>query len=238
MALILSIETSENTCSVALGNEYELLGTLEITDGKSHASMLTVLIEKLLIKKEINFSELKAVAVSKGPGSYTGLRIGVSVAKGICYALNIPLISINTLQIMSEGFIQSGYLRKHNILEENILLCPLMDARRMEVYTAFFNNQSEPVNEIQALVLDSTSFNNELEKAQVAFFGSGSAKCIGLIQHSNALFVENVNPHASNMVSAAYDSFLHNKFEDIAYFEPFYLKDFVATLPKRKTFSF
>ena len=238
MALILSIETSENTCSVALGNEYELLGTLEVTDGKSHASMLTILIQKLLEEKDIDYSELKAVAVSKGPGSYTGLRIGVSAAKGICYALNIPFLALNTLQIMSIGIIQSGYLRKHNISSDNHLLCPMMDARRMEVYTAFFNLEAEPIGEIQALVLDSTSFNTELDKMPVIFFGSGSAKCDGLIEHSNAIFVQGINPHASNMVSAAYDTFLQNKFEDLAYFEPFYLKDFVATLPKRKTFSF
>jgi tRNA threonylcarbamoyladenosine biosynthesis protein TsaB len=238
MALILSIETSENTCSVALGNEYELIGTMEVRDGKSHASMLTVLINKLLAEKEVQFKELKAVAVSKGPGSYTGLRIGVSVAKGICYALNIPLIALNTLQVMSIGLTQSEFLRKHKINEENLLLCPMMDARRMEVYTEFFNTLCEPAGNLQALIIDSTTFRDELDKGQVIMFGSGSAKCNGLIQHENAVFIEDINPHASNMISLAYDFYQQNKFEDLAYFEPYYLKDFVATIPKRKTLSF
>ncbi len=143
MALILSIETSEKICSIALGSDYELIGTLEISDEKSHASMLTILIEKLLREKDIEINSLDAIAISKGPGSFTGLRIGVSCAKGICYALGLPLISVNTLQLLAQGFLQSLFLRKMKLETTDLLLCPMIDARRMEVYRAFFNCKEE-----------------------------------------------------------------------------------------------
>jgi tRNA threonylcarbamoyladenosine biosynthesis protein TsaB len=238
MALILSIETSENTCSIALGDKYNLIGTLDIADEKSHSSMLTVLINELFKQKQININELNAVAISKGPGSYTGLRIGVSVAKGISYALNKPIIGINTLQILSKGFIQSNAFRQITNEEENILLCPMLDARRMEVYNAFFSLSNEPVSEISASIIDPNSFIADLEVRKIFFFGSGSQKCKDVITHSNAFFIEGIKPHASNMISLAYDAFLQQKFEDNAYFEPFYLKDFVATVAKRKVLSF
>lgn len=233
MALILSIETSEINCSVALSNNGELIETLEATNDKSHASMLTVLIEKLLMNNDIDITKLKAIAVSRGPGSYTGLRIGVSVAKGICYALNIPLIAVNTLQSLCFGLIQSGYIRKLKIEKQNLLLCPMIDARRQEVYRAFFNIDANPISNIEAEIIRENSFNNELLSKSIIFFGSGAEKCKYLIQNSNAYFISGILPNAKFMVNLAYDAYINKKYEECAYFEPFYLKDFIATVPKR-----
>jgi tRNA threonylcarbamoyladenosine biosynthesis protein TsaB len=233
MAIILSIETSEKICSVALSKDYELISTLEINEEKSHASKLTVLVTKLLYEKEIDIKRLDAVAVSKGPGSYTGLRIGVSVAKGICYALNIPLIAINTLQILTLGLINSGGLRKTNITGENIILCPLIDARRMEVYRAFFNMNGDQISEITAEIIHKDSFCEELKSNYIIFFGSGADKCKNVILNPNAIFIDEIKPNASYMVIFASDFFIQKKFENYAYFEPLYLKDFVTTVPKK-----
>jgi tRNA threonylcarbamoyladenosine biosynthesis protein TsaB len=234
MALILSLETSEKVCSIALSENYDLIGTLDIKEEKSHASMLTVLIEKLLHEKDIDIKELDAVAISKGPGSYTGLRIGMSVAKGICYALNIPLISVNSLQIMCIGLVQSGKLKKMDKPTDNVILCPMIDAKRMEVYSALFDLNAEIVSEIEALTVNESSFKEMLNSKLVIFFGSGVGKCKSVIQHQNAYYIENFFPHASYMISIAFDSFSQNKFENVAYFEPYYLKDFVTTIPKRR----
>jgi tRNA threonylcarbamoyladenosine biosynthesis protein TsaB len=238
MALILSLETSEKVCSIALSDGYNLSGTLDITEEKSHATMLTVLIEKIFSDKEIDIKKLDAVAISKGPGSYTGLRIGMSVAKGICYALNIPLISVNSLQILCIGLIQSGKLKNIGDSNSEIILCAVADAKRMEVYNALFNLNAEFISEIEATTINDNSYKEKLDSGVVVFFGSGVGKCKSVIQHQNACFIENFNPHASFMISLAFDSYLQKKFEDVAYFEPFYLKDFVATAPKRKIVTF
>jgi tRNA threonylcarbamoyladenosine biosynthesis protein TsaB len=238
MALILLLETSEKVCSIALSDSYNLIGTLDITEEKSHASMLTVLIEKLLSDKDIDIKKLDAVAINKGPGSYTGLRIGMSVAKGICYALNIPLISVNSLQMMCIGLIQSGKLKKIGNHNSEVILCPMSDAKRMEVYSALLNLNVEFITEIEATTITEISYKEKLDSGIVVFFGSGVGKCKSVIQNQNAYFIENFYPHASFMISLAFDSFLQKKFEDIAYFEPFYLKDFVTTTPKRKIVAF
>lgn len=238
MALILSLETSEKVCSIALSDNYNLIGTLDIIEEKSHASMLTVLIERLLSDKDIDIKKLDAVAVSKGPGSYTGLRIGMSVAKGICYALNIPLISINSLQIICIGLIQSGKLKKIVNNNNEVILCPITDARRMEVYSALLNLNAEFLTEIEAISINENSFKEILDSKSVVFFGSGVGKSKSVIQNQNAYFIENFFPHASFMIGMAFDSFSQKKFEDVAYFEPFYLKDFVTTMPKRKIMTF
>ena len=217
---------------MALGNKYELIGTLEILDEKSHASKLTVLIEQLLYDKNIDIQSINGVAISKGPGSYTGLRIGASVVKGICYRLNIPVISINTLQILCMGFIQSGFLRKNKI-ENPLLLCPMIDAKRMEVYRAFYNNYAQPVSEIKSEIIHGESFKDELQINKILIFGSGAEKCKSLIQNPNIFFADGYRPLASYMISLAYDAFLQRKFEDCAYFEPYYLKDFVPTINKK-----
>jgi len=234
MALILSIETSEKICSVALSNNYDLLSTLEISEEKSHASMLTILIKQLLAEKDTDISMLDAVAVSKGPGSYTGLRIGVSVAKGICYALNIPLISISTLKLLYFRLIYEGWLKKMELNDQNLLLCPLIDARRMEVYKVYFNVNGDQLGKIEADIIHENSFNIELQTNKIIFFGSGSEKCKSIIHNQNAYFLENINPNACFMVSYVYDLFVQKEFENYAYFEPFYLKDFVATVSRNK----
>lgn len=237
MALILSIETSEKVCSVSLSDGLDIISSKEISDERSHASMLTVIIDQLLSENNLEISQLKAVAVSKGPGSYTGLRIGVSVAKGICYALNIPLISINTLQALSNGLIQSGKIEKH-LLSGEVILCPLMDARRMEVYKVFCNLKGEIMDTIDAQVIESNSFQKELAHFKIIFFGSGAEKCSQIIKHDNAIFIEDFIPRANYMYKLAYESWLNNEFENLAYFEPFYLKNFVATSSYKNTLAF
>lgn len=238
MALILSIETSERICSVALSNGASLVGSTESVGEKSHASMLTVLIDKLLSTHNITINQLNAVAVSKGPGSYTGLRIGVSTAKGICYGLNIPLISVYTLNTMCNRFLKSNYALKNKITEKNALLCPMIDARRMEVYRQLFEINGIQVGEIVAEVINSNSFAEELKSEAVYFFGSGADKTKTIINKDNAFFVEEINPHAANMIEMAYAAYEKKQFEDVAYFEPYYLKDFVTTIPKKKVLSF
>jgi tRNA threonylcarbamoyladenosine biosynthesis protein TsaB len=238
MALILSIETSEKTCSVALGDNSDEIGALELSNEKSHASMLTVLIDKLLALHKISFAQINAIAVSKGPGSYTGLRIGVSTAKGICFGLNLPLIAIGTLNIMCDRFLKSDYAQKNKLLDKDVLLCPMIDARRMEVYRQLFGTQNGYNGKILAEEINSNSFSNELQLKAIYFFGSGAEKTKTAINNGNAYFMEGFNPHASNMVDIAYQAFVHKQFADVAYFEPYYLKDFIATEPKKKVLSF
>lgn len=234
MGLILNIETSTSVCSVSLSKDGELVDYLENTEGQKHASLLTVYIEQILDKNNISAKELDAVAVSKGPGSYTGLRIGVSAAKGICYAANIPLISVSTLLLMSSTVVNSENL---DIEKNNAIYCPMIDARRMEVYSAFFNSKNETIRDIEANIIDSESFIDSLEKNSIVFFGDGSGKCKETITHKNAVFVENIYPSAKNMGQLSNHKLINNEFEDVAYFEPFYLKDFVATTPKKNVFN-
>lgn len=230
MTLILSIETATPVCSVALAKDNNVLGIKESTEKNSHAEVVTVFIDELLKENKFTYSDLDAIAVSKGPGSYTGLRIGVSTAKGMCYALDIPLISVNTLHSLAFG----ASLNLNIESSFPILFCPMLDARRMEVYSAFFDEQIKEVRESKAEIIDIDSFKTYLEKNQVIFFGDGADKCKDLIQHSNAVFLENVFPSAKNMAGIVLDKFNKQQFEDVAYFEPFYLKDFIAGTPKVK----
>lgn len=232
MALILSIETSTPVCSVALSENGKLLHSKENRDGYAHSSHLTVLIEELFNEQPYQMKDLDAVAVSSGPGSYTGLRIGVSTAKGICFALSIDLIAINSLETMTWSFVED----KNVAIPENAWLCPMIDARRMEVYTALYNPNVAQQTEITAEIIDEESFNEILVKRQLLFMGDGSHKCSSVITHSNAVFVSNIHPLAKHMAVPSYKKFKLGKFEDVAYFEPFYLKDFVATKPKNKVF--
>lgn len=224
MALILSLETATKSCSVVLAKDGRLLAfEEEVSDKYSHSEQLTVFIERLLNAQNISITDLDAIAVSKGPGSYTGLRIGVSTAKGLCYALNKPLISVNTLRAMADG-----------MLEEypDMIYCPMIDARRMEVYCCLFKNREQQC-EISAKVIDETSFCRVLEQEKVLFFGDGADKCEETITHPNATFIPNIYPSAKNMVRLAEEAFQQNTFEDVAYFEPYYLKDFVAGKKKK-----
>jgi tRNA threonylcarbamoyladenosine biosynthesis protein TsaB len=173
-------------------------------------------------------TELDAVAVSKGHGSYTGLRIGISTAKGLCYALDKPLISVNTLEAMAAGFIDSGKFDK------GTLFCPMIDARRMEVYTAVYNSEGVEVSAVEAKIINSSSFSELLSSGKVVFFGDGAEKCQEILElHANAILVTDFINSARDLGKPAFQKFLNKDFEDIAYFEPFYLKDFLATQPKK-----
>ena len=222
MALILNLETATTVCSVALGENGKLLSIKEINKDYTHAENLTVFIEQVLASANVKLTHLDAVAISKGPGSYTGLRIGTSTAKGLCYALNKPLIAINTLKQISLGFSTSN---PHS----SNLYCPMIDARRMEVYCAIYDSENNEIRKTSAEIIDEYSFADILEKHRIFFFGDGAAKCkIKLANHPNAIFVDNILPSAKNMIQLSEQNFNSAGFEDVAYFEPFYLKDFVA----------
>jgi len=219
MAIILCIETSTRNCSVCLFDSNKIISFKEnLSEKFSHSEMLTVLIKSMLEDKKVSINDLDAIAVSKGPGSYTGLRIGVSTAKGLCYGLNIPLISISTLHAMAYQGI--------NLVKSNYY-CPMIDARRLEVYAAVFDSKANLVRDIQADIVDEVTYSLFLDK-KVVFFGDGSSKCKSLINHKNAIFLDGIYPSAKNMGAIAFNSFISKDYEDLAYFEPFYLKDFIA----------
>lgn len=222
MAYILSIETSTRVCSVALHKEDALLALSEVLVEKSHSKIITNLIDGVLHSCNVGYSELSAIAVSKGPGSYTGLRIGVSTAKGLCYGLDIPLIGVNTLEAMACEVNRMNFA--------SYLLCPMLDARRMEVYCAVMNEKNEFVEATQAKVIDEDSFAGLLASNKILFFGDGAFKTKILLSKSgNAVYLDGVYPSARNIGFLAAAMFEQRKFEDPVYFEPFYLKDFIST---------
>lgn len=224
MSLILNIETSTKNCSVALYKSNELVSQKSLLSDKySHSEKLNCFIEDLIKESSFEFKDIDAVSVSKGPGSYTGLRIGVSTAKGLCYALSIPLISVSTLRAMSYTMSQ----RKTGF----DLYCPMIDARRMEVFSAFFDIDNNLVRKVQADIIEKNSYSQFLEN-RVLFFGDGSSKCINLINSKNAFFEKDIFPKASDMALISLDKYNKKDFEDIAYFEPFYLKDFIVGTKK------
>ena len=233
MATILNIETSTEVCSVVLAKNGEILFEKESAEGLNHSELLTVFIEELFAENKLQMNILHAVAVSKGPGSYTGLRIGVSVAKGLCYALDIPLIAVGTLDAMG-SYVSQNLNHNNTIQSDNILFCPMIDARRMEVYTALYNSHGENIKPVSAEIIDENSFSSFLKDHQIQFFGNGAAKCKSLLIHSNALFDGPSKTSARFMQNLAERKYNNNEFENVAYFEPFYLKDFVATIPKNK----
>ena len=222
MNYILNIETATKNCSVALAKEGQTILCKEIAEeGYSHAEQLHVFIETTLQEAGIRFQDLDAVAVSQGPGSYTGLRIGVSAAKGLCYTLNIPLIAIDTLQVLaSQAKVTDG------------LIIPMIDARRMEVYSAIFNSKLEKQRQIQAEVITENSFETISEK--VYFVGDCADKCQPVLVKSNFIFLKEVKyPSAKDMSAMSFSKFNNSEFEDVAYFEPYYLKDFMITTSKK-----
>ena len=231
MALLLHIETSDKICSAALSENEKLIAYKEGSGERAHAAMLTVIINELLQEKAIQPAMLDAVSVSKGPGSYTGLRIGVSTAKGLCYALGKPLIAVNTLFAMASGMLEAS-----EGIGEGTLLCPMIDARRMEVYNAVYDSKLHEILHTRATIIDENTFSDLLEKHKIVFAGSGAAKCKNVIRHRNAVFMEEYNCLATHLVSPAWLSYLEKKFEDTAYFEPYYLKDFIATTAAKKVF--
>jgi len=234
MALILNIETSADVCSVALGQDNIILDLLESQEIRDHARVLTLLIDDILKKNHLNIGSLDAVAVSKGPGSYTGLRIGVSTAKGLAYGLDIPLLAVSTLQALANGVLRAGIAGLSDKEQSGMWSCPVIDARRMEVYRAFFDNTGKQVTEVTTEVVDRHSFRDILEKRKILFFGTGVGKCRQVLKHKNAFFLERIYPKADYMVPLSQELFLRNAFEDVAYFEPFYLKEFVATTPRNR----
>jgi len=219
MAYILSLETTTTNCSVTLSNKEEILAVKELNNANySHAESLHVFISEVLKEANIEISKLDAIAVSKGPGSYTGLRIGVSAAKGLCFALDIPLISVSTLEsLASQLEIDEGYI------------VPMLDARRMEVYSAIYDSKNNLVRDIKAQIIDESSFYEQLQKGPVYFIGNGVEKTQKIINHENVNFIMGKFPSSLQMVTLAYAKYTKSDTEDVAYFEPFYLKDFLVS---------
>ena len=218
MAVILCIETATTNCSVAIAVDGEIIALQEDNNHQySHAEKLHSFIDQVLAKSGILKSSLQAIAVSKGPGSYTGLRIGVSAAKGLCFAIDVPLISIPTLEALA-----------HQAVIENGLIIPMLDARRLEVYAAVFSSENDQIRETKAEVLDKNSYYDYLKINNVCFIGDGVEKLKALCKHKNAIFMEGKLPSAKQMGALAEIKYRKNDFEDVAYFEPYYLKDFIA----------
>jgi tRNA threonylcarbamoyladenosine biosynthesis protein TsaB len=225
MSLLLQIETATASCSVALANDGKLLAVKEINARNVHAEVITLFIDELIQQTNIIYNNLDAIAVSCGPGSYTGLRIGVSTAKGLCFALDKPLIAIDTLEAMAAGVMGS----KGFDPDAGMLLCPMIDARRMEVFTAIFNQDGEKIKPTAAEIIDENSFAGLLETNRVLFFGDGAEKCRTVLgKNANALILPEFINSAAYMTHKAFEKFNDNDFEDVGYFEPYYLKDFVA----------
>lgn len=227
MATILCIETSTDVCSVAVAQDNHVIFRNEDFNGPSHAVQCGLFVDEALSFAESHAIPLDAVAVSEGPGSYTGLRIGVSMAKGVAYGRNVPLVAIPTLQLLCVPV-----LLYHEEIPENSLLVPMIDARRMEVYSAIYDRSLKEIRQIQADIVDSNTYLEYLERGPVVFFGNGSNKCKDVISHPNAIFIDNIHPLACNAAPLAEQRIRRNEIASTAYFEPFYLKDFQATKPK------
>lgn len=228
MSCILHIETSTPVCSVAVSEDGHTIFTKEDYQGPSHAVVLGSFVDEALSLIDSHAIPLDAVAVSCGPGSYTGLRIGVSMAKGICYGREVPLIGLPTLEVLCVPVLLQYEL------PEDALLCPMLDARRMEVYAAIYDRALQVKRETAADIIDENSYLEFLEHQPVYFFGNGAAKCKEKITHANAHFIDDIHPLAKMMFPLAEKEMANKRFKDVAYFEPFYLKEFVATQPKKQ----
>jgi tRNA threonylcarbamoyladenosine biosynthesis protein TsaB len=225
MSLILSIDTSTKVCSVALHKEGKLLAISELYTEKSHSGMLTTLCENVVKHAGFTLRDLDAIAVAKGPGSYTGLRIGVSTAKGFCFALDKPLISVNALEAMA--------YQVKDFYDETHLICPMIDARRMEVYCQVFDNQMNNISETEAKIIDEESFSELINEKKIVFLGDGALKCKDKITHENAIFLQTeITPSARTVGILATNFYEKALFENVVTFEPFYLKDFVGTVAR------
>ena len=222
MALILNIETSTTNCSVSFSNKGETLVLKEdYNSNYSHAESLHVFIDSVITEANITLKDLNAIAISKGPGSYTGLRIGVSAAKGLCFSLDLPLISVSTLDALA-----------HQVTINDGYIVPMLDARRLEVYSSIYDSNFNIIRAIEAQVLNDNSFKTLLDNNKVYFIGNGVEKTKKLIHHSNANFIENKLPSANEMAMLAFNKYKISDFEEVAYFEPFYLKDFIVLKAK------
>lgn len=229
MPVFIHIETATEVCSCALSIDNEIVINKENKEQQSHATNLGVFVEEIMQFVREKGLTIDAVSVSCGPGSYTGLRIGVSEAKGLSYGLNAPLIAIPTHTIMASMVKDS--------VEKEMLLCPMIDARRMEVYTTFFDTSLNVVRKTSADIINESSYSDILQQQKVVFFGNGAEKCKQIINHDNALFINSIQPLASSMLELTQKDFSENKFVNSAYFEPFYLKEFVATIAKNKVIN-
>jgi tRNA threonylcarbamoyladenosine biosynthesis protein TsaB len=227
MACILHIETSTDVCSVAVSEDAQVIFHQDNHSGPNHAEHLGTMVDEAMSFTDSHAIPFDAVAVSCGPGSYTGLRIGVSMAKGICYGRDLKLIAVPTLELMCVPLLLGEKI------EEGALMCPMLDARRMEVYAAVYDRALHSVRKTQADIVDHDTYREWLDRQPVYFFGNGAKKCMDVIDHPNARFIEGVEPLAKWMQPLAERRFLQEQFEDVAYFVPFYLKDFVAKMPKK-----
>lgn len=228
MSCIVHIETTTKVCSVALSQDGECLMSEENFNGPSHSVVLGPYVDEAVSFADSHAIPIDAVAVSSGPGSYTGLRIGASTAKGLCYGRGLKLIAVPTLELLCVPL-----LLHHDELPHDALFCPMLDARRMEVYDAIYDRSLKVIKEVSADVIDEHSYLDILDKRKVIFFGNGSEKCKSVIDHPNAIFVDDIDPLAKYMFPLAEKALAENRTVDVAYFEPFYLKDFVATKPKK-----
>lgn len=223
MVHIISIETATKNCSIALHTDGKPIAFIQFFVDKSHAERVHNLIVSVLETSKLKLTDVSAIAISAGPGSYTGLRIASALAKGLCFSLDIPLIAINTLEAMSIGLLLSGFKK-----------CPMLDARRMEVYCRLFDENNNPETKIEAKIIDSKSFESELELSKIVFFGDGSEKCKSIIVNPNAFFLADFNPTALQVGKIAFEKYLNKRFEDLAYFEPLYLKEFYFPVSTKK----
>lgn len=228
MSCILHIETSTNVCSVAVSQDGGCIFNKEDFSGPNHAERLGEYVDEALSFADSHAIPLDAVAVSCGPGSYTGLRIGVSMAKGVCYGRNVSLLGIPTLELLCVPVLLS-----HDEVEDDALLCPMLDARRMEVYAGVFDRALKPVRDIRADIVDADTYKEFLDRHPVYFFGNGAAKCMETINHPNARYIDKIVPLAKWMFPLAEKKIAKGEKEDVAYFVPFYLKDFVAKMPEK-----
>jgi len=229
--MILCLETATKTCSVALCDRTGIISVMESHENKSHATQLTLFIEELLKNANTRPADLEAVAVSKGPGSYTGLRIGVSVAKGIAYGVSLPLIGIDTTRSMFNGIINTAE-EKYGT-DNTSLFCPMIDAKRMEVYYSIFDAEGKVIKGIAAEIINDKSFHEIPESVKMVFFGDGAGKCIDVTSHKNSVFDNDFMVSAAFMFKTVFEEFDAGHFENVAYFEPFYLKDFIATVQRK-----
>jgi tRNA threonylcarbamoyladenosine biosynthesis protein TsaB len=223
MSLILQIETATTVCSVAISENGYVLACKEIQQRNVHAEVITLFIDEVLCIAGKKYHELNAVAVSCGPGSYTGLRIGISVTKGLCFSLDIPFIAVETLEAMADGLISE------TVVNNNALLCPMIDARRMEVFTAVLDHAGNKIQPTSAEIIDGNSFSDLLKNNKIMFFGDGAAKCSDVLgTNPNAEILSGFQNSARHLTKKATEKYIAKDFEDTAYFEPYYLKDFIA----------
>lgn len=223
MVRILSLETSTTVCSVALHENDRLMAIAEVHLGQSHASKLAVLIDEVAKASDMELKDVNAIAVSSGPGSYTGLRIGTSTAKGLCYALSVPIIAVGSLEVLA------AQVEKCNVTKA--WLCPMIDARRMEVYCRLTDPEGNVIQPVEARIIDEKSFEEYLEQTPIIFFGDGAGKCQSVIKHKNALFISGITPSAAQLGNMAFEKYRRNELEDVVHFEPFYLKEFRVKKP-------